>query len=143
MHLLTRYTWSMHCSVRQRTDGKWAIRLFPEAMAMTVINRALMSTLAFSPCKESEMNEQQNTQDDRVVAPGSYTWAVKATGRTMESGWAEVFTVRNGKVVGFREFANTAAAAKADQPGFIATRTHSNVSGSYRTCRLNYAWCPG
>lgn len=52
-------------------------------------------------------------QGDKVVALGHYAWNVKSTDRTYESDWAEVFTIRDGKIVRFREFANTAAAAAA------------------------------
>lgn len=55
-------------------------------------------------------------QDDRVVALGHYAWSVKPTDRTFESDWAEVFTVRNGKITSFREYADTAAAEAAYKP---------------------------
>jgi uncharacterized protein len=52
-------------------------------------------------------------QGEKVVALGRYRWRAKATGRTFESDWAHVFTVRGGKVVGFHEYTDTAAAAAA------------------------------
>ncbi len=52
-------------------------------------------------------------QGDKVVALGHYAWSVKATDRVFESDWAEVFTIRDGKICGFREFAHTAAGAAA------------------------------
>jgi uncharacterized protein len=55
-------------------------------------------------------------QGDRVVALGHYTWSVKPTDRVFESDWAEVFTVRDGKIARFREFANTAAGDAAYRP---------------------------
>jgi uncharacterized protein len=51
--------------------------------------------------------------DDKVVALGSYEWKVKATGRTWQSDFAHVFTVRDGKIVRFHEFTDSAAAAVA------------------------------
>jgi ketosteroid isomerase-like protein len=51
--------------------------------------------------------------DDKVVALGSYEWKVKSTGRTWRSEFAHVFTVRDGKIVRFQEFTDTAAAAAA------------------------------
>jgi uncharacterized protein len=50
---------------------------------------------------------------DRVVALGHYKWTVKKTGKQFESDFAHVFTVRNGKVVRFQEFLDTARAEAA------------------------------
>ena len=47
-------------------------------------------------------------QGDKVVVLGRETGRVKATGRTFESDWAMVFTLRNGKIVRFQEYADTA-----------------------------------
>jgi uncharacterized protein len=52
-------------------------------------------------------------QGDKVVALGHYTWTVKQTDRIFESDWAEVFTVHDGKITRFREYADTAAAERA------------------------------
>lgn len=52
-------------------------------------------------------------QGDKVVALGHYTWTVKQTDRVFESDWAEVFTVRDGKITRFREYADTAAVDRA------------------------------
>jgi len=49
-------------------------------------------------------------QGDRVVAIGFYSSRAKATGRMAESEWVHLFTIRNGKVVKFQEFFDTAAA---------------------------------
>ena len=54
-------------------------------------------------------------QGDKVVALGDYSWRVKATGREFGSDWAHVWTVKNGKLVSFQEYADTAAASKAHQ----------------------------
>ncbi len=54
-------------------------------------------------------------QGDKVVVLGDYSWRVKATGREFGSDWAHVWTVKNGKLVGFQEYADTAAASKAHQ----------------------------
>jgi hypothetical protein len=48
-------------------------------------------------------------QGDTVVAIGSYRATAKATGRTFESDFVMVFTFRNGRVVAFREFTDSAA----------------------------------
>jgi ketosteroid isomerase-like protein len=52
-------------------------------------------------------------QGDKVVALGHYVWQVKANGRTYESDFAHVFTVRGDKIVAFHEYTDSAAAAKA------------------------------
>ena len=52
-------------------------------------------------------------QGDNVVALGYYTGRVKSTGRQYASEWAHVFTLRNGKVTKFREYADTANLAAA------------------------------
>jgi len=47
-------------------------------------------------------------QGDKVVAFGYYGGTSKNTGRLFRSEWAMVFTLRNGKVARFREYADTA-----------------------------------
>ncbi len=48
-------------------------------------------------------------QGNTVVAIGHYRAVIKATGKTMDSDFAMVFTLRDGKVATFREFTDTAA----------------------------------
>ena len=52
-------------------------------------------------------------QGENVVALGHYSWHVKATGRDYEGDWAHVFTIRDGKVLRFYEYTDTASAASA------------------------------
>lgn len=52
---------------------------------------------------------------DTVVALGHYAWRVKSTGQKFEADWAHVFTVRDGRVVSFREYTDTAATVAAYQ----------------------------
>jgi uncharacterized protein len=47
-------------------------------------------------------------QGDRVVALGHYRAVTKATGKTFESDFAMVFTLRGGKVATFQEFTDSA-----------------------------------
>ncbi len=47
-------------------------------------------------------------QGDKVVALGRETGRVKSTGRTFQSDWAMAFTLRNGKIVKFQEYTDTA-----------------------------------
>ncbi len=48
-------------------------------------------------------------EGDKVVTLGHYAGTSKTTQRPFSSDWVMVFTVRNGKVVQFREFADVAA----------------------------------
>lgn len=52
-------------------------------------------------------------QGDQVVVLGSYSWKVKSTGRTFSSNWAHVATLKDGKIVRFREYTDTAAGVAA------------------------------
>jgi uncharacterized protein len=70
-------------------------------------------TLSFEP-------REFVAQGDKVVVLGHYAFRVKATGRKFESDWAEVFTIKNGKIARFQEFANTAAAIDAYQTALAA-----------------------
>ena len=51
--------------------------------------------------------------DDRVCVLGHYAWTIRKTGRAAASDWVHVLTIRNGKVVKFREFTDTAQFAEA------------------------------
>lgn len=70
-----------------------------------------MHPLQFEP-------QQFIAQDDKVVALGHAVWSVKSTDRRLESDWAHVFSVQNGKITSFREYTDTAASAAAfREPG--------------------------
>ena len=58
-------------------------------------------------------------ENDKVVVLGEATWLVRSTGRTYDSQWVHVFTMRDGKVTRFEAHADTAAGERAfrsDQP---------------------------
>ena len=59
-------------------------------------------------------------QGDRVVSLGSYDWRVRANGREFTSDFAHVFTIRDGKVIAFHEFMDTAACVAAYQKAMSA-----------------------
>ena len=59
-------------------------------------------------------------QGDKVISLGDYKWRVKDTGREFASDFAHVFTVRDGKIVAFREYFDTAAVAAAYQKAMTA-----------------------
>jgi len=46
-------------------------------------------------------------QGDKVVALGYYSGTSRVSGRPLRSEWAMIFTLRNGKVARFREYADT------------------------------------
>jgi uncharacterized protein len=48
-------------------------------------------------------------QGDRVIVLGDETATVKATGKVLDSSWVHSFTLRDGKVVAFQEYIDTAA----------------------------------
>jgi ketosteroid isomerase-like protein len=52
-------------------------------------------------------------QGERVVVLGYRRDRVKATGRSFESEWAQVFSLRAGKIVNFRGYIDTAAIVAA------------------------------
>ena len=52
-------------------------------------------------------------QGDKVVSLGQYEWRVKATSREFSGDFAHVFTIRDGQVVAFHEYTDTAACANA------------------------------
>jgi len=62
-------------------------------------------------------------QGDKVVVLGHYRSRVKATGRTAESDWVHVHTLRDGKLVNFREYFDTAAVAEAYREASPQTAT--------------------
>lgn len=47
-------------------------------------------------------------QGDKVVVLGRETARVKSTGRTFQGDWAMAFTLKNGKVVRYQEYSDTA-----------------------------------
>ena len=50
---------------------------------------------------------------DHVVALGRYSGTYRATGRAMSAAFAHVWTVRDGRVVRFRQYADTRKMAEA------------------------------
>lgn len=54
-------------------------------------------------------------QDDKVVVLGEFKGTVKSTGKSYETEWVHLFHVRDGKIVSFKEFLDSAAMSKAFQ----------------------------
>lgn len=59
-------------------------------------------------------------EGDKVVVLGKFTATVKATGKTFSSDWVHISTVTDGKITGFREYFDTAAANEAHQLHAVA-----------------------
>lgn len=57
--------------------------------------------------------EEFIVEGDKVVAMGKLERRVDSTGSLVQSSWAHVFSVRNGKITDFRSFYDTAAAVAA------------------------------
>jgi ketosteroid isomerase-like protein len=56
-------------------------------------------------------------QGDRVLVVGAAKGTIKATNKPFEDEWIFAITVRNGKLVGIREYIDTQAMARAAQAG--------------------------
>jgi ketosteroid isomerase-like protein len=52
-------------------------------------------------------------EGDTVVSVGTYKATVKATRKTVAADWVMVFTIRDGKIVRFREWSDSAAVNRA------------------------------
>jgi ketosteroid isomerase-like protein len=64
-------------------------------------------------------------EGDHVVVSGESSWVARATGRSYDSPWVHVFTMRDGKVARFESFYDTAAAERAFQPAPSGKATRS------------------
>lgn len=51
--------------------------------------------------------------DDKVFVRGHYAWTMRKTGKPVSCEWVHIFTVKNGKMIGFDEFTDTAQFAEA------------------------------
>ena len=60
------------------------------------------------------------SEGDKVVSLGHYKWRVKDTGREFASDFVHIFTVRDGKITGFREHFDSAVVAAAYQKSMSA-----------------------
>ena len=44
---------------------------------------------------------------EKVFVLGHYAGSIKTTGKPFASDWVHIFTIHNGKVIGFREFSDS------------------------------------
>ena len=61
--------------------------------------------------------------DDKVAVMGASTDRVRASGATFDDIWVHIFTMKNGKIVRFEQFHNTAAVIAAFMPVTAAAAT--------------------
>jgi len=59
-------------------------------------------------------------EGNTVVALGNYQWKVKSNSREFGGDFAHVFTIRDGKIVAFNEYMDTAACRDAYQKAMSA-----------------------
>ena len=85
-----------------KRSGREAVGQFFQSLAES------QDALQFEP-------QELIAEGDKVVSLGQYRWRVKATGREYGGDWVHVFTIRDGKIAGFQEYMDTAAAAAAYQ----------------------------
>jgi hypothetical protein len=103
-------------------DVEWITPGPPDIMPMAGHRRGRKGAAEFftalNDVEDVELFEPQDfvAQGDKVVALAKYRGRVKSTGRVVQSDLVHVFTLRNGKIVEFREFFDTAAALDAYRP---------------------------
>ena len=83
-----------------RRRGIAAVREFVDIVAKSV------EFSVFSP-------DEFYATGDKVFVLGHYAMTIRKTGRKIASEFAHIFTFRNGKLVQFREFLDTAQLAEA------------------------------
>ena len=88
-------------------NGHYEVGEFFSSLAGT------MDTIHFTP-------RDFIAEGDKVVVTGDARWHVKSTGAEFGSDWVHVFTVRDGKVVRFEQYTDTAAAEAAFRGGTAA-----------------------
>lgn len=72
----------------------------------------------FSRLGEAEQNltlggTEFIAKGDKVVVLGNHSWRVKETNKEYASDFAHVFTFKDGKITGFKEYMDTAVRSKA------------------------------
>jgi uncharacterized protein len=80
----------------------------PQAVLMGVFARIGADWEGFSANSEEMIDG-----GERIVSLGHYTGVSKATGKSMRAQFAHVFSVKNGKITSFQQYADTLGTAKA------------------------------
>jgi len=89
--------------------GPAQVQKFFEALATTQDNQKLTI-------------DDYIAQDDKVATTGRYSAVVKATGKRIDCAVVHVFTIRDGKITKFLDFADTAHMADAYVSAAAASR---------------------
>lgn len=80
----------------------------PEAVLMGVFARIGADWENFTA-----VSDEYIEADDTIVSLGYYGGVFKATGKPMRAQFAHVFRVKNGKIAGFQQYADTLGTARA------------------------------
>jgi ketosteroid isomerase-like protein len=65
------------------------------------------------PVASEPSNGEYYADRDKVFVLGRYSWTMKPSGRSGQSEWLHVWTIRNGKVAAVRSLNDTALLAEA------------------------------
>jgi uncharacterized protein len=82
--------------------------------------------------QEAERFEPQEViaEGDKVVVMGEAEWMVRATGNHYGYPWVHVFTVRDGEIVRFQQYYDTAATEAAFMPADMASTTGAGTGAT-------------
>jgi len=80
----------------------------PQAVLMGVFARIGADWEGFAA-----ISDEMVDGGDTIVSLGHYTGVSKATGKTMRAQFTHVFRVKNGKIAGFQQYADTLGTAIA------------------------------
>jgi ketosteroid isomerase-like protein len=100
----------------------------PALVPFTGVRKGKAAVLGFFEALGTTQTNQQLTtegiaaQGDSVTTWGRYSGVVTATGKSFDSGVAHVFTIRNGKIVQFQDYMDTAAMVDAYTAAAAAAR---------------------
>jgi uncharacterized protein len=103
-------------AVADDVDWQW---LGPTGLPYAGLRRGRTEVAQFFSAIDQAIEVQQFeprefiAQNDRVVVLGHERSRVRSTGRTFEQEWAHVYSLRDGKVVRFRGYEDTAAQVAA------------------------------
>ena len=112
-HLAPNVEWTMEgpstLPFAGKKIGPGQVRSFFESLATTQENQKLTI-------------DDYIAQGDKVATTGRYSAVVKATGKRFDCAVAHVFTIRDGKITKFLDFADTAQMADAYVSAAAASR---------------------
>ena len=115
-------TASWRCSTRTSNGSYPVLRSFHSPAPAKATRGSGSSSLPWTKRFEIQRFEPKEflAVDDKVIVLGDDTGRVKATGTVVDTEWAHVMTIRNGKVVRFHEYEDTSALVDALQKESVA-----------------------